>query len=56
MKSWCDLSWLEKCNIESGKVNSLNYLTGYTFDVKQKVEKGKKARSNPNEVQKTKEV
>lgn len=41
MKSWCDLSWREKCNIEEGNVNSLDYLSEYTFDVKTKVEKGK---------------
>jgi len=40
MKSWCDLSWREKCKIKSGEVNSFSYLSGYTFDVKTKVQKG----------------
>lgn len=42
MKSWCDLSWREKCKIQEGKVNSFKYLTGYTFDVKTKVKKERK--------------
>ena len=41
MKSWCDLSWREKCKIEDGDVNSLSYLSGYDFNVKTKVKKGK---------------
>ena len=41
MRSWCDLSWREKCKIESGKVNKFDYLTGYTFQVKTKVREGK---------------
>lgn len=41
MKGWCDLSWREKCKIQEGDVNSFKYLTGYTFDVKQKVKVGK---------------
>lgn len=41
MKSWCDLSWREKCEIEEGDTNSFKYLTGYTFQVKTKVQKGK---------------
>ena len=40
MKSWCGLSWREKCKIQDGEVNSFKYLTGYTFDVKQKVKDG----------------
>ena len=40
MKCWCDLSWREKCKIQDGEVNTLKYLTGYTFDVKQKVKDG----------------
>lgn len=42
MKSWCDLSWTEKRKIEQGKVNSLDYLTGYDFNVKAKVRESKR--------------
>ena len=41
MKSWCDLSWREKCKIEEGNVNEYSYLSGYSFDVKTKVKEGK---------------
>ena len=41
MKSWCDLSWREKRAIEDGDVNELSYQSGYSFDVKQKVDEGK---------------
>jgi len=41
MKSWCDLSWREKCEIEEGNVPDFKYSTGYTFDVKSKVREGK---------------
>jgi len=47
MKSWCDLSWREKRNIEEGKVNSLSYQTGYEFIVKQKVAEGKEQKKKP---------
>jgi len=40
MKSFCDLSWLEKCDIRNGRVNPYSYSTGYTFDVKSKVREG----------------
>ncbi len=40
MKSWCDLSWREKCRIKSGGVNSLSYQSGYDFRVKAKVQEG----------------
>ena len=40
MKSWCDLSWREKCKIESGEVNPFSYLSGYDFRVKTKVQEG----------------
>lgn len=42
MKSWCDLSWNEKCKIEEGRINSFSYQSGYTFQVKNKVEEGVK--------------
>lgn len=32
--------WGEKCKIEEGDVNPLTYLTGYSFDVKSKVQEG----------------
>ena len=41
MKSWCDLSWREKCEIKEGDVSNFKYSTGYTFDVKAKVREGK---------------
>lgn len=41
MKSWCDLSWREKCKINEGNVSSLKYLSGYSFQVKTKVREGK---------------
>lgn len=41
MKGWSDLSWREKCKIKNGDVASFKYLTGYTFEVKQKVREGK---------------
>lgn len=40
MKSWCNLNWSEKRNIEKGEVNSFDYLFGYDFNVKVKVEEG----------------
>ncbi len=40
MKSWCDLSWREKCKITNGEVNKFNYLSGYDFRVKTKVREG----------------
>lgn len=40
MKSWCDLSWREKCKINEGEVNSFSYLTDYDFNVKSKVQEG----------------
>ncbi len=46
MKSWCDLSWREKCKIEEGNVNGFSYLTGYSFQVKTKVRKGKEKKEN----------
>ena len=42
MKSWCDLSWNEKCDIEEGEVNPFDYLSGYSFDVKTRVQEGQK--------------
>ncbi len=53
MKSWGDLSWREKCNIREGNVNSFNYLTGYTFQVKQEVVRGKEKEENEETNQKT---
>lgn len=40
MKSWCDLSWREKCKINNGETNSFKYLCGYDFRVKTKVREG----------------
>ena len=49
MKSWCDLSWREKCKIESGEVNPLSYSSGYSFDIKTKVKEGIKEKDK-NEI------
>lgn len=38
MKSWCDLSYSEKCRIREGRVNPFKYLSGYDFSVKTKVQ------------------
>ena len=48
MKGWCDLSWKEKCDIEKGNVNELNYLSGYEFRVKSKVREGVKNKNGEN--------
>lgn len=42
MKSWCDLSWREKCKIRDGDAPRFKYLTGYAFQVKMKVIEGRK--------------
>ena len=42
MKSFYHLTWLEKCDMESGRVNPYDYLTGYDFNVKSAVEKGQR--------------
>lgn len=39
MKSWCDLSWREKCKINDGDVNPYSYQC-CSFRVKTKVEEG----------------
>jgi len=44
MKFWCDLSWREKCKIKEGNVSKVDYLTGYSFDVKAKVREGKNSK------------
>ena len=49
MKSWCDLSWREKCKIEEGEVNSYSYSSGYDFNVKKKVEEGLETKEDYNE-------
>jgi len=41
MKSWCDLSWNEKCSIYNGEVNEYKYLSGYSFEVKARIIEGK---------------
>lgn len=46
MKSWCDLSWREKCKIEEGDVNEFDYSSGYTFQVKTKVSEGKEKKQD----------
>lgn len=40
MKSFCDLSYLEKCHIKEGNVNKYNYLVGYDYRVKSAVKEG----------------
>ena len=49
MKCWCDLSWQEKCRIEDGEVNRLSYGSGYSFEVKTKVEKGQEQKERNDE-------
>ena len=49
MKAWCDLSWREKCDIEEGNVDAYKYFSGYTFDVKTKVQDGKKRKEKAHE-------
>jgi len=49
MKSWCDLSWREKCKINEGEVNSFKYLSGYDFRVKTKVRDGIERKSKKKE-------
>ena len=49
MKSWCDLSWKEKCDIESGNVTSFDYLCGYDFNVKSKVVVGQEKHQKEDE-------
>ena len=39
-----DFCWIEKRKIEEGDVPDFKYLTGYTFQVKQKIEQGKEKR------------
>jgi len=46
LKSWCDLSWREKCKIENGEVNKFDYLSGYDFRVKTKVREGKEKKDD----------
>ena len=46
MRSWCDLSWAEKCKIEDGEAREFEYSYGYSFNVKQKVRDGKDAKEN----------
>ena len=40
MKFWCDLNYSEKQRIREGNVNKIDYLSGYSFDVKAKVNEG----------------
>ena len=42
MKSWCDLSWREKCAINEGRARKSKYLSGYDYRVKVKVKEGEK--------------
>lgn len=42
MKTFGDMSWSEKQKIKKGRVNTFKYNTGYTFDVKRKVDMGHK--------------
>ena len=49
MKSWCDLSWAEKTDIEEGNVNEYSYLTGYDFNTKRKVAEGQEDRDGQTE-------
>ena len=44
MKSFGDLSFQEKCQIEAGEVNPYSYSTGYDFRVKTAVAEGIKKR------------
>ncbi len=49
MKSWCNLSWTEKCKINAGEVNTLKYQSGYDFRVKTKVRESKIKLKNLNQ-------
>jgi len=40
MKSWCDLPWREKRKIEEGEARQYKYVSGYSFDVKRRVQEG----------------
>jgi len=46
MKGWCDLSWNEKRKIEEGNINEFDYLSGYEFRVKVKIDEGITKREN----------
>ena len=40
MKSFCDMTFEEKCKIQDGEANEYDYSTGHTFAVKQAVREG----------------
>jgi len=44
VKSWCDLSWREKCKIQEGNVNSFKYSFGYDSRVRNKVRENQEKR------------
>jgi len=52
VKSWCDLSWREKCKIERGEVSLLKYQSGYDFRVKSKVREGIEKAAKQKELKK----